>query len=34
MEGDEKDVFYSLSPSPSKGNQTWNIPRATNLGTF
>jgi hypothetical protein len=30
VEGGENDA----SPFPSKGNQTWNIPRATKLGTF
>jgi len=30
VEGGENDVF----PSPSKGNQTWNIPRVTNFETF
>jgi hypothetical protein len=30
VEGGEKDVF----PSPSKGNQTWNILRATKFETF
>ncbi len=30
MEGGENDA----SPSPSKGNEAWNIPRAAKLGTF
>jgi len=30
VEEGEKDVY----PSLSKGNQAWNIPRATKLGTF
>jgi hypothetical protein len=29
IEGGEKDV----SPSPSKSNQTWNLPLATKLGS-
>jgi hypothetical protein len=30
VEEGENDVF----PSPSKGNQAWNIPKATKFGTF
>jgi hypothetical protein len=30
MEGSENDAY----PFPSKGNQAWNIPRATKHGTF